>query len=120
MASALLCFGHLQRKINFKLMVQKCLRALLNRFFTDVVSKKEAAAQPFVQRLLVYSFLQNAGADGVCHLKQVLLPDKAKLCLVAVRKADRQFRGLQRVAEARVPVTPCISTMMMRWLVNTT
>ena len=75
-------------------MVQKCLRALLNRFFTDVVSKKEAAAQLFVQRLLVYSFLQNAGADGVCHLKQVFLPDKAELRFVAVRKTDRQLGRL--------------------------
>lgn len=55
---------------------------------------KKAAAQPFVQRLLVYSFLQNAGADGVCHLKQVFLSDKAKLGLVAVRKADRQLGRL--------------------------
>ena len=36
-------------------MVQKCLRALLNRFFTDVVSKKEATAPITVQRLLVFS-----------------------------------------------------------------
>ena len=82
-------------------------------------------------------FLQNAGADGVCHLKQVFLPDKAELRFVAVRKADRQLGRLQRVAKAGrldaemddlpvgqhkdlLPVTPCISTMMMRWLVNTT
>lgn len=57
--------------------------------------------RPPVQRLLVCRFLQDAGADGVCHLKQVLLPDKAKLCLVAVRKADRQLGRLQRVAKAR-------------------
>ena len=46
-------------------------------------------------------FLQNAGADGVCHLKQVFLPDKAELRFVAVRKADRQLGRLQRVAKAR-------------------
>ena len=50
-----LCFGHLQRKINLKLTVQKRLRALLNRFFTDWVSKKEATAPITVQRLLVFS-----------------------------------------------------------------
>ena len=52
---------------------------------------KKAAAQTLVQRLRFIIFLQDAGADGVCHLKQVLLPDKSKLCLVAVRKADRQL-----------------------------
>ena len=46
-------------------------------------------------------FLQNAGADGVCHLKQVFLPDKAELGFVAVRKADCQLGRLQRVAKAR-------------------
>lgn len=100
---------------------------------------KKAAAQTLVQRLRFIIFLQDAGADSVCHLKQVLLANKAKLGLVTVRKADCQLGRLQRIAKTRrldaivqhlavrqhksccrVPVTPCISTMMMRWLVNTT
>ena len=64
--------------------------------------KKEAAAQTFCAAASgLQSFLQDAGADGVCHLKQVFLPDKAELGLVAVRKADCQLGRLQRVAKAR-------------------
>ncbi len=55
---------------------------------------KKAAAQALVQRLRFIIFLQDASTDGVCHLKQVLLPNKAKLGLVAVRKADCQLGRL--------------------------
>ena len=63
--------------------------------------KKAAAQTPCAAASGLQSFLQDAGADGVCYLKQVFLPDKAELGLVAVRKADRQLGRLQRVAKAR-------------------
>lgn len=56
--------------------------------------KKAAAQTPCAAASGLQSFLQDAGADGVCYLKQVFLPDKAKLCLVAVRKTDRQLGRL--------------------------
>lgn len=84
-------------------------------------------------------FLQDTPADGVGHGEQLLLANEAELRLVLVRKADRQLRSLHRVAETgrldaevqhllygstkiccRVPVTPCMSTMMMRWVVKIT
>ena len=44
--------------------------------------------------------LQDAAADGTGHIQQLVLPDEPELCLVLIRKADRQLRGLERVAEA--------------------
>ena len=44
--------------------------------------------------------LQDAAADGAGHIQQLVLPDEPELCLVLIREADRQLRGLERVAEA--------------------
>ena len=81
-----------------------------NQFKIDGSEAPAGASEPFFHRLGLkkrshrtnhcaaasgfQSFLQDAGADGVCHLKQVFLPDKAELGFVAVRKADRQLGRL--------------------------
>ena len=41
--------------------------------------------------LLFSGQLQDAAADGIGHGKQVVLSNEAELCLVLIRKADRQL-----------------------------